>query len=467
MSHQGRGGRRDVIPLLCLHRRFQGRPFPVRKRPVTPFPFDGRTARKTGGRTDRESLDEYRLSALRAAVDHARRNSPFYRNRLASFPEGFPRSLEEYRDLPFTAPGDISGNPMAFPAVPQDEIARIVTARSSGTTGTPKRVFFTERDLAKTRSIFAEGMTVLVPRGSRVLILLPGERPGSVGNLLIRGLAPEMEGVLCSCPDAGGTLDIIARLRPDCLVALPSQALRLARHPLSPLGKCLSSVLLCSDYASDSLASAVEKAWGCTAFRHYGLTETGYGGALSCGHGPGMHVMEDGFFFEIVSPGTGAPLQGEEEGEIVCTPLHAEGTALLRYRTGDRGRYLHGDCSCGSFLRRIIVRGRYGNGLDLPGGFVPLADLDEALFSLPWLGGYEVRMRGLSPVFLLEVPVLPEGTTSLPENLERAAGEKLRSLPCLGRLPPGTEFRLIPPQNVDMAPAKRLVLPESLPLRTG
>jgi phenylacetate-coenzyme A ligase PaaK-like adenylate-forming protein len=399
------------------------------------------------------------LEALRAAVGRARRNSPYYRSLLAAFPKGFPGSLEEYRKLPFTAPEHLSRDPISFLAVSQDEVARIVTARSSGTTGTPKRVFFTEGDLAETRSIFAEGMTALTPRGSRVLILLPGERPGSVGDLLVRGLAPDMEGVLCSCTDAEDTLNAMARLRPDCLVALPSQALRLARHPLSPLGECLSAVLLCSDYASDSLASAVEKVWGCTAFRHYGLTETGYGGALSCGKGQGMHVMEDGFFFEIVSPDTGLPLPGGEEGEIVCTTLHAEGTPLLRYRTGDRGRFLPGACSCGSFLRRIIVRGRSGNGLDLPGGFVPLAVLDEVLFSLPWLGGYDVGIRGQFPVFSLEVPSLPDGVVSLPEDLEREAGEKLRSLPCMGRLPAGTEFRLTPPQDVSMVPTKRQVLP--------
>jgi len=437
------------------------------KPPVpSPFPFDVRTARKTGGRTDPGSLDEYRLSALRAAVARARRNSPFFRSRLASYPEGFPRSLGEYGALPFTTPDDLAADPYAFLAVPQDEVARIVTARSSGTTGPPKRVFFSEGDLAETRSIFAEGMTALVPRGSGVLILLPGERPGSVGDLLVRGLAPDMEGVLCSCPDADGTLDTIARLRPDCLVALPSQALRLARHPRSSRGRCLSAVLLCSDYASDSLTSAVEDAWGCTVFRQYGLTETGYGGALSCGEGRGMHVMEDGFFFEIVSPGTGELLPDGEEGEIVCTAFRAEGTSLLRYRTGDRGRFIPGDCSCGSFLRRIDVRGRYGNGLALPGGWVPLADLDEALFSLPWLGGYEVRMNGSSPVFFLEVPSLPEGILSLPEDLEREAGKKLRSLPGLDILPPEIGLCLAPPRDAPLAPSKRLVLRETHPDRT-
>ena len=179
-----------------------------------------------------------------------------------------------------------------------------------------------------------------------------------------------------------------------------------------------------------------------------------------------MHVMEDRFFFEIVCPGTGEPLPAGEEGEIVCTSLQAEGTPLLRYRTGDRGRFLTGGCSCGSFLRRIAVRGRYANGLALPGGWVSLADLDEALFSLPWLGGYEVRMNGRSPVFLLEVPSLREEIQSLPDNLEREAGNKLRSLPGLDILPSVIGLRLAPPRGVPMAPTKRLVLRETHPDRT-
>lgn len=369
-------------------------------------PLD-RIAARRGGRTvlSRGELDEYILGGVRRKIASARRHSPCYAHALSSLSEEFPRTREEYASLPFTLPDDLAADPLAFLAVPQDAISRIVTLPTSGSTGAAKRLFFTEGDLERTMEIFREGMTLLAAPGDSVLVLLPGERPGSIGDLLRRGLAKG--GMECQWlwppPDEETILKRIADTKTACIVSLPALALSLARHPASPLASGLKGVLLSADYAADSLCEGIAESWKCRVLRHYALTELGYGGALECPARNGFHVMEGDFLFEIVDP-EGRPLPEGIFGEIVVTPFTLEGTSLLRYRTGDRGRFLPGRCPCGSLLGRIETTGRLRNVLSLPERPLPLARLDEALFALPWLGDYSVTDRDGSLAFSLYAP---------------------------------------------------------------
>jgi phenylacetate-coenzyme A ligase PaaK-like adenylate-forming protein len=387
---------------------------------MKPF-LDEWIAGMTGEPFCRERLERYQLERLRKTVELVRAESPFYRERLASLPDGFPSSLDEFSHLPPTLPGDLAAAPEQFHAAPQDKIARIVTLRTSGSTGEGKRLFFTGDDLDETVDIFRIGMATFVRPGGRALVLLPGERPGSIGDLLVRALAPERECILCPASDERRTLERIAESKAESLVGLPAQVLSLARCPDSPLGRTLSQVLLCADYAAPSLVSAVENAWECVARRHYGLTETVYGGALECSERDGLHVMEGNYLFEILNPETLTPTLPGEFGEIVVTSLRTEGTPLLRYRTGDRGRFLSGTCRCGSILRRIETTGRLRNGITLHNGvFVPLHELDEALFSIPWLADYSASADDEHVLVSLHAPSR-EATTPEPAPQELAA----------------------------------------------
>jgi len=169
-----------------------------------------------------------------------------------------------------------------------------------------------------------------------------------------------------------------------------------------------------------------------------------------------MHLMEGSFYFEIVNPETGDPVPEGGEGEIIVTPLLLEGTPLLRYRTGDRGMIIPGKCPCGSSLRRMKVRGRYSNGLDLPGGILPLADLDETLFSLPWLGGYEVRREHDSFALTVKGYPLP-GERADAYTLRDEAERKLAFLPQLNGSLPEITILLHPDGEQLILPAKRIV----------
>ncbi len=391
----------------------------------TSCPLDRMAARRAG-RTflKREELDDYILAGLRGKIASARQNSPFYKKRLPSLSGEFPRTPEEYASLPLTSPEDLSADPLSFLAVTRDEISRIVTLPTSGSTGRAKRLFFTEVDLERIMEIFREGMTLLAAPGDRVLVLLPGERPGSIGDLLHRGLAKG--GMECEWlwppPDEEIILKRMADARTACIVSLPALALSLARHPASSQACGLKGVLLSGDFAAESLCAGIARSWKCRVLRHYALTELGYGGALECPAGQGFHVMEGDFYFEIVDS-EGKPLPEGVSGEIIVTPFTLEGTSLFRYRTGDRGRFLEGRCPCGSVLRRIETTGRLRNAIALPDGPLPLARLDEALFTLPWLGDYSVAEDRERLFFSLYAPGRKfAGQKPVPEEFSDLAG---------------------------------------------
>jgi hypothetical protein len=103
------------------------------------------------------------------------------------------------------------------------------------------------------------------------------------------------------------------------------------------------------------------------------------------------------------------------------------------------------------------VRGRYSNGLDLPGGILPLADLDETLFSLPWLGGYEVR-REKHDSFALTVKGYPfPGERADADSLREETERKLVFLPQLKGELPSISIFLHPDGEQLILPAKRMV----------
>ena len=133
------------------------------------------------------------------------------------------------------------------------------------------------------------------------------------------------------------------------VVGIPVQVLGLAR--LSVAGGAplhLKTVLLSTDHCSPVVATAIEAAWGCRVFDHYGTTEMGLGGGVDCEAHAGYHLREADLLVEVVDPESGAPLPDGEYGEVVFTTLTREAMPLIRYRTGDRGRFLPGACPCGS-----------------------------------------------------------------------------------------------------------------------
>ena len=393
---------------------------------VTERRLDMWTAEKIDARGSltRRAIDEYTLKKLSRTVEHAISKSTFYREKYKSCdrekdkscdrekdescdrekdvtrdqrkPCSF-RSYEEFRRLPFTEQYELRERAMDFLCVRPGEISRIVTLDTGGTTGSPKRIYFTEEDQQLTVDFFQNGMQLMADSSDIVLILMPARVPGSIGKLLAKGLRgfgahpveyglPEMRITPRRIGEAAATADefrqidagedgekepekLLRLMKERCVtgvVALPTHMEMLADTVLRKAagGQAASGdgerhlqklkwVLLSAEYVDPEQVKKIEKAFDCKVYEHYGMTEMGLGCAVSCGFGKGYHVRESDIYIEIIDPETGEPVKDGEPGEIDFKTLTRKGMPFIRYRTGDFSRWLTEECSCGSILKRL------------------------------------------------------------------------------------------------------------------
>lgn len=401
-------------------------------------PLEDWIAKRIGAGGDsltREMISRYQLQKLRETISWAKQRSPFYRKLLNGITDTEPACLGDLARLPFTTAADISEHSLQFLCVSQDEISRVVTLDSSGTTGRPKRLYFTPFEQELTINFFQHGMSTLVGVGERVLILLPGERPGSIGALLATalrrlGAEPVLHGVVRSIPE---TLAIMVRNQVNSLVGIPVQALALARYAEQAAQQTLrlNSVLLSTDHVPRAIVRELENLWGCRVFEHYGMTEMGLGGGTACAAHAGYHLHEADFYFEIVDPLTGEPLPEGQEGEVVVSTLTRQGMPLLRYRTGDISRLLTGPCACGTVLHRLgRIAGRKDSRILLNGNlYFTLTDLDEAFFSVDKVINFTAAVDNKHLATTLSVTAL---TVDRPDIVvESAIRQALESVPAI------------------------------------
>lgn len=403
-------------------------------------PLDQWLARRMGqsAAPSRQALRAWQLDRLRETVGHARSGSPFYARHLADTDPEAIATLDEFSRLPMIGPDHLRDAPEQLLCVSQDEIARVVTLQTSGTTGPVKRVFQTADDLEATVDYFAWGMANIVAPGGTALVLMPGDRPGGVGRLLGEALARigARTVVHGAVESIGAALDQCLDEGVGCVVGCPAHLNMLARaweRRGLPKGR-VDSVLLCWDAVPDAVARNCARIFGCRVFRHWGMIETGLGGAVECAPGSGLHLRETDVYLEIVDPGTGQLLPDGEFGEMVVTTPLRRGLPLIRYRTGDMGRVLQGDCACASPLRRLDpLVWRLSDGVRIGGRTLTLRALNECLYALPglddfaaWFGHGVLRIvacgdAGLSGAVasgLAGLPVVAQGLLSGAFELE-------------------------------------------------
>lgn len=314
------------------------------------------------GCASREALDRWQLARLREALAWAKERSPFYREHLNGVLPEEIRTREDLIKIPFTTADQLRADPRRWLCCGGKDVERIVTLKTSGTTDRPKRVFFRAEDQERTVDFFAHGMMELVSPGDRVLILMPGQQPGSVGDLLEKGLARMGVSAVQGGPVANiqDSYELLRASGCNSLVGIPVQVLGLAEY-IARLPKeqrpRLKSVLLSADAAHPALVERVQRLLGCQVFNHFGMTEMGFGVAVECSAHEGCHIRENDILVEVVCPETGVPLPDGQLGEFVFTALDRRAMPFLRYRTGDLGLLLPGPCPCGSFVRRMVPQG--------------------------------------------------------------------------------------------------------------
>lgn len=311
-----------------------------------------------GEALSREAIEGWQLERLREVLAYAAGGSPWYAKVLSGIdPERDISRIGDIAGLPFMSETDIRSDGASMVCAPASGVSRIVTLDTSGASGPPKRIYFTERDQELMIDYVHNGLKVMIEEGDVFLILMPCDKPGSVGDLVGRGV--ERIGartISFGPPPADGSRDrelrgLIEREGVTSLIATAKAAARLAGG--GPIGGKLRAVLLSADFVSPEARDIIEGNWGVSVFEHYGMTEMGLGGAMACEARLGYHPREADLLFEIIDPDTGRATGEGERGEIVFTTLTREAMPLIRFRTGDFSRWLPGRCPCGSVLKRI------------------------------------------------------------------------------------------------------------------
>ena len=399
-------------------------------------PLDAWIAGKIGlvaGESLSEQLARYQLARLNETIARAKRGSPFYRRLYAVNGLRPLVSLGDLASYPLLSSQEVAGQGIQMLCVSQSQVERIVTLQSSGTTGVPKRVFFTKEDQEETRDFFACGVSTFAKKGDKALILLPGDKPGSVGALLQEGLPrigvrPVLYGL---AEAAAGAVQALVKEKADILIGIPVQVLAMAyyweRNQATQWKP--GAVLLSTDYVPAAISETLQRIWGCKVYAHYGMTEMGLGGGIECAAHNGYHLREADLYFEIIDPVSGCVMPDGAYGEVVFTTLTRKGMPLIRYRTGDLSRIITEPCACGSRLRRLeAVRTRKNTAVPLAGGFLTMAELDEVLFRLPDVIDFTAQLSGGTKK-RLKLALLVAPDADLPDAA--SALQALRALPLI------------------------------------
>ncbi|MFI1393523.1 phenylacetate--CoA ligase PaaK [Streptomyces sp. NPDC020681] len=342
-----------------------------------------------GERLGRPELEALQLERLRATLRHAYDNVAFYRtafDKAGLRPEDC-RTLADLARFPFTAKTDLRDNyPFGMFAVEQSAVRRIHA--SSGTTGRPTVVGYTERDLDTWADVVARS------------IRAAGGRPGHKVHvaygygLFTGGLGAHYGAERLGCtviPASGGMtarqVQLIQDFRPEIIMVTPSYMLTLLdefeRQGVDPRSTSLQVGIFGAEPWTEEMRREIEERFAIDAVDIYGLSEVmGPGVAQECVETKdGLHIWEDHFYPEVVDPFTGEVLPDGEQGELVFTSLTKEAMPVIRYRTRDLTRLLPGTARV--FRRMEKVTGRSDDMVILRGVNLFPTQIEEIVLRTP------------------------------------------------------------------------------------
>lgn len=350
----------------------------------------------------RPALEALQLKRLKSMVERVCAKVPFYRESLAKagITPHDVRSLDDLRRLPFTIKQDMrDAYPYGLFSAPMEDIVRIHA--SSGTTGKPTVVGYTQKDIDIWSELMARSFVAAgVHRGDII--------HNSYGYGLFTGGLGAHYGAeklgASVIPMSGGNTKrqilIMKDFGSTVLTCTPSYSLYLAESA-GEEGVDIRSLKLRvgifgAEPWSESMRGEIEEKLNLSAIDIYGLSEImGPGVAIECQEAKhGLHIWEDHFIPEIINPETGEPVAEGEKGELVITTITKEGIPLLRYRTRDITSISYEPCACGRTHARIArMSGRSDDMLIIRGVNVFPSQIESIL----------MKIEGVEPHYLLIV----------------------------------------------------------------
>jgi phenylacetate-CoA ligase len=323
-----------------------------------------------------EKLLDYQRQRLEEIVRHAREFVPFYEQRLAPLFRNGACDLRAWREIPILTRAEVqaANDEIRARAVPR-HLARMVEARTSGTTGTP--LFFAQSEIANLvnlchieRTMEAHGMDRTAHQ-ARIRLEAAGDAEYPEGdeddewNLVCPTARQSRLGIQSTIAQQA---EWLARRAPAYLTTYPSTAGALARQfEASGSTLPLKGVVTFGETVDTLTRDDVQRVFGCNIIDNYGTQEIGYI-AFECPAGGGYHVCAENVLVELLDDDGNDAAEGER-GRLVLTPFFNFAMPFIRYDIGDFAVAAQGPCSCGRTLPRLAtILGRQRSIFTFPDG---------------------------------------------------------------------------------------------------
>jgi phenylacetate-CoA ligase len=357
-----------------------------------------------------DELQALQLQRLQRTLQHAYENVPHYKQAFDAkgvHPSDC-KTLADIAKFPFTAKADLRANyPFGMFAVPRAQVVRVHA--SSGTTGKPTVVGYTQRDIDTWADLVARSIRASGGRKGDIVHVAYGY------GLFTGGLGAHYGAERLGCtviPMSGGQTEkqvqLIRDFEPDIIMVTPSymQVIieEFERQGIDPRSMSVKVGIFGAEPWTEAMRHDIEVRAGIDAVDIYGLSEVmGPGVANECIETKdGPVIWEDHFYPEIIDPETGDVLPEGSEGELVFTTLTKEALPVIRYRTRDLTRLL--PPTARSMRRMGKIVGRSDDMLIIRGVNVFPTQIEELVLQHGQLSGqYQLVLTRQGPLDELQV----------------------------------------------------------------
>lgn len=367
-------------------------------------------------------ISEIQLELVRNQIRRVKNcGNPYYEKKFSGINPEDIVDQQSFQKLPFSTKQELrDAYPLGLAAVPEEQIVRIHS--SSGTTGTPVIIPYTQKDVDDWSLMFARCYKMAgITKRDRIQIT-PGYGLWTAGIGFQLGC--ELLGAMAVPLGPGNTekqLQMMRDVKSTVLCATSSYALLLAEQIENRGLKesiNLKKGVIGSERWGDKMRTRIRDILGIELYDIYGLTECyGPGIGISCSEDNGIHYFDDYVYMEILDPQTGLPVKDGEVGEITLTTLVKEGAPLFRFRTHDLAAFIPGKCKCGSSFPRITpILGRSDDMVKVKGNIIFPSTIEDVIKSVPGTSSeYRAVIEHVDGKDELELSVEVEGGTDRTE----------------------------------------------------
>ena len=379
----------------------------------------------------RENLDQY----IRFAAD----SLPFYRDRLASYESSASAPL---KNVPVLTSADLRD---ILPPVSDRLVAGGVkdytVFQSGGTTGVPKTTLFSHAEL--------ERLNLPNARGFFALGLNENDRVGNlfaVGGLYMTFIHINRMLQQYGCmnfPFSNHTpVDfvhtVVKLFNVNCLTGIASVVMNCLRgmSEIGMEGIKIEKILYGGEHLYEADKREIRERYGAKviAAPGYGTVDTWYLGyqCLDCPTGV-FHAHDDEVYLEVVNEETGELCDKGEVGMLYATTFPRRITPIVRYRVGDRTKWVNEPCGCGRTTPLFKLLGRGDDVLRIGYDSVDYAAIQEFVLQFEGLSGTiqmeKVRDQGKDRLIIrIETRLSPEQRSIVAQKLEETLLEVRPSL---------------------------------------